>query len=105
MAINALFFGAQAATRQGAQLAYGTIAAVEQTTVGHEIIYVLLYDDGDLEHLDTEATAAATALALATPKAATPPLRTLRRQEADAHEREPPSERRALSRRDADAHS
>ena len=79
------FVGARAATLQGGELAYGTITAVHQTVVAHEILYVLLYDDGDVQHLDALQAANATALVLTTNFTPSPPLRTLRRQEANAH--------------------
>ena len=73
------FLGARAATREGAQVMFGTIAAVDQTVGLHEILYVLHCDDGDLQHLDERATTAAVALALATLPKVTPPLRQLQR--------------------------
>ncbi len=59
------YFGARAATLQGDMVMFGTIAVVDQTVRLHEILYVLQYDDGDLEHLDEPEAAAAVALALA----------------------------------------
>ena len=59
------YFGARAATLQGGVVMFGSIAAVDQTVGQHEILYVLHYDDGDVEHLDQSATAAAVSLALA----------------------------------------
>ena len=75
-------WGIRAATFQGGLLALGTIIAVDQTIrKPHQLLYVLQYDDGDLEHLDTPEAAAAGELALATPGG----RRTLRRHDADAH--------------------
>ena len=106
-------YGQRGATLQGNALAFGTFKAVDQTVVSHELLYVLCYDDGDLEHLDTKTAEDAHARALASlakgpPK---PSPKQLRRQDADAHSAAPRTCSgsrlpgvRALERREADAH-
>ena len=94
------YFGARAATHQDGVVMFGRIAAVDQTVVKHEILYVLLYEDGDVEHLTESAAAAAVGLALANVPEVAPPLRQLGRREADAH-----LGGRALARRAANAHN
>ena len=78
---------------------FGSIAAVDQTVGQHQILYVLVYDDGDVEHLSECATATAVRLALANVAEPATPLRQLARRAADAH-----LGGGALARRVADAH-
>jgi hypothetical protein len=107
-------YGQRAATLQGNALAFGAFVAVDQTVVSHELLYVLRYDDGDLQHLDTGAATDALALALATVKDEAPPKplpKHLRRRNADAHSATLGSSsgsqltnERTLSRQETDAH-
>jgi hypothetical protein len=80
-------YGQRAATEEAGGYEFGTIAAVDQyIALPHELQYVLMYDDGDLRHLDTaEATAA---VELARVMLTTSPSKTLRRTNADAHLRD-----------------
>ena len=41
-----------AATLDGGKLAYGTFVAVDQTVMTRVLLYVLQYDDGDIERLE-----------------------------------------------------
>ena len=67
---------------------------------------MIMYDNGDLGHLDSSEAATAVALALATHPMTSPPLRALRRLDADAHLREESAlASRPLARHSADAHS
>ena len=79
------FYGMRVATLQGGEVTFGSISAVDQTITGHEILYVMEYEDGDLQHSDTAAVAAAVRLAAANAPVAFPPLRQLQRRDADAH--------------------
>ena len=107
-------YGQRGATLQGNALAFGTFKAVDQTVVSHELLYVLWYDDGDLEHLDTKTAEDAHARALASLVKKGPPKplpKQLRRQDAEAHSATPSTSSgsrlpgvRALERREADAH-
>ena len=90
-----LFWGARVATWEGGVLAYGKVIAVDQTVETRQLLYVVQYDDGDVGNLDTLDAETAAALALAS-SSATPPLRTLRRQSADAHLRVARAEKRSL---------
>ena len=92
------------ATLEGGQLAYGVIAIVAQTAP-RQLLYVVEYADGDIVHLVEPQAIAAKAMALASVPTITPPLRTLRRRDANAHSREEAaSGSRTLTSSVADAH-
>ena len=99
-------YGARAATMEVGGRAYGTITSVDQTvSVPHVLLYVLEYDDGDRMHLDAQQAANAVALALANTATTSPPPRTLKRRDADAHaDGKAGSSSRTLTRHHADAH-
>ena len=78
------YFGARVATLQGGVPAFGSISAVDLTTKDHDILYVMEYEDGDLEHLNESVVAAAVLLA-----SNSAPRRELARRTAEAHLRDP----------------